>query len=178
MPLSVFVIAVLVSMQFLSLPAQAAGLQACATRHIPKAELVGEGRLSVLAWDIYDAQLFAPKGQLTKQAPFALKLSYLRDVKSDAIVKTTIDEISRQGFKDKNRLQRWQQKLSRIYPDVKKGSTLIGVRTAKGTTVFCAADREIGRIDDPEFTKHFFNIWLGDKTKSPDLRRRLLGQTS
>ena len=168
----------LVALLASALPAEAASLNACATRHISKAELVGEGRLRVLAWDVYDAELYAPKGKLSASGPFALRLSYLRDVESSAIVKTTMDEIRRQGFKDQKRMVRWEQKLAAIYPDVSKGSVLTGVRTAKGTTVFCAGDREIGRVDDTVFTQYFFNIWLGDKAKSPELRRQLLGKNA
>lgn len=172
-----FLITAFVSLM-LALPAQAAGPQACITRHVPKAQVVGEGRLTVLAWDVYDAQLLAPKGRFARKAPFALSLSYLREVDGEAIVKTTIDEIRRQGFSDDKKLKKWEQKLGRIFPDVKKGSVLTGVRTAEGTAVFCSGSQEIGRIDDPAFTKYFFDIWLGEKTKSQELRRRLLGRTA
>jgi hypothetical protein len=40
--------------------------------------LVGAGRLSVLFWDIYNIQLWAPDGQYRPDQPFALELRYLK----------------------------------------------------------------------------------------------------
>ena len=42
--------------------------------------------------------------------------------------------------------------------------------------VFYKDNTEIGRIKDPAFSVAFFNIWLGDKTSAPELRRKLLGE--
>jgi ribosomal protein L10 len=47
------------------------------------------------------------------------------------------------------------------------------------TMVAYAADsslqRLLGTIDDPEFSRFFFGIWLDPRTQKPDLRSALLG---
>jgi hypothetical protein len=36
-------------------------------------------------------------------------------------------------------------------------------------------DKPIGNIDDAEFARAFFAIWLDPKTSEPSLRKQLLG---
>ena len=65
--------------------------------------------------------------------------------------------------------------MAAIFPDVTAGTCLTGVYDAHGATVFYLSGKMIGHIDDPEFGKRFFAIWLGDKTSQPALRAQLLG---
>lgn len=144
--------------------------------HIPGARTVGEGRLSFMMWDVYDAKLFAPNGTWQVNAPFALQLSYLRSIEGKKIADQSIKEIRAQGFKNERKLLQWYKKMVRIFPDVTQGTRLTGVFTNQGHTVFYNESKEIGRITDPEFSINFFGIWLSEKTSTPDLRKKLLGQ--
>ena len=147
--------------------------------YVPNAEKVGEGRLSFLAWDLYDATLYASKGEWKDTQPFALKLSYLRSVPGDDIADTSMKEIRNQGFNDEIKLATWHTQLKKIFPNVVKGSDLIGVYKYTGETVFYDGKKnKIGQISNPEFGRLFFNIWLGEKTNVPRLRKKLLGQSS
>lgn len=143
--------------------------------HIPQAQKVGEGRMSVMFWDVYDATLYAPQGTWQEKEPFALQLSYLRNLEGKKIADRSVEEIRAQGFKDEVKLATWHAQMRKIFPDVDDGITLTGVNTKIGETVFYMDNIEIGRIKDPEFSKAFFNIWLSEKTSAPDLRRKLLG---
>ena len=69
--------------------------------------LVGEVRFRLFIFDIYHAALFAPDGSFDGMAPYALKLSYLRDVSSQTITETSVDEMRRQGVTDEDRLVEW-----------------------------------------------------------------------
>ena len=60
--------------------------------------LVGEAKFRLLFFDIYHAALFAPDGLYDGSAPYALRLSYMRDVSSQTIVDTSLDEMRRQGI--------------------------------------------------------------------------------
>jgi hypothetical protein len=144
--------------------------------NIPDAKQVGEGRMSYLFWDIYDAALFAPKGEWQKNAPFALSLTYLRELNGKAIADRSAEEIRDLGFKDEVILATWHSQMRNIFPDVKEGTTLIGVYTREKESVFFKDNVEIGRISDPDFGTYFFNIWLDPKTTEPELRAKLLGK--
>ena len=142
---------------------------------VPQAELVGSARMTYYLWKVYDAELYASNGQWRADEPFALALTYLRDLKGDSIAKRSVEEIRQQGFTDEETLSNWYQQLSKILPDVSKGTRLTGVVDAKQHTLFYRDGEEIAYLDDPLFSKWFFNIWLSEATSEPKLRRQLLG---
>ena len=49
-----------------------------------------------------------------------------------------------------------------------------GVRDARGHTLLFDGEALLGAVDDPAFTRAFFDIWLGERTSRPALRERLL----
>jgi hypothetical protein len=145
-------------------------------QQLPSASLVGEGRLRVMVWDIYEARLWSKAGVYKAGAPFILELDYLRAIKGREIADTSAEEIRRQGLKDEIKIAAWHRQLRRIIPNVDRGVTLSGFANAKGDTVFFRDGVEIGRIEDPDFTKYFFSIWLSPRTSQPRLRAQLIGQ--
>lgn len=145
-------------------------------RHVPNAQKVGEGRLTYLVWDVYDAILFAPAGRFENGKPMALKLSYLRDIRGKDIADTSAQKIRKLGFNDEIKLATWHAMMKNIFPDVNVGTEIIGVLDAKGQSHFYKDGDNIGTIQDPEFGEVFFSIWLGENTSIPSLRRQLLGQ--
>lgn len=144
-------------------------------RYIPGASLVGEGRLRYLFMDIYDARLFAPRGQYDAGKPVALSLHYLRAITGKTIADRTIDEIREQRRYDEVTLAAWHEKIARIFPDVDESTVLTGIKRSSGETVFYRNDERIGIINDARFARAFFDIWLAPETSSPKLRRSLLG---
>lgn len=145
-------------------------------KQLPDAALVGEGRLSVMVWNVYDARLWAEKGVYNPEAPFVLELTYLRNIKGRQIADTTAEEIRRQGFNNEIKIAAWHRQLRKIIPNVDTDITLAGFADAAGHTVFFHNGREIGKVEDTAFTKQFFDIWLGQKTSHPRLRAQLTGQ--
>lgn len=143
--------------------------------HVPNAALVGEGRLSVLVWDVYDAQLYAPAGEYASKPPFALSLSYLMDLSGEDIAVRSVEEMREQGMRDEVKLAAWYAQMKDIFPDVAPGVNLTGILNDKGESVFYRDGEEIGRIRDPEFGTRFFDIWLAESTSEPELRGQLLG---
>jgi len=145
--------------------------------YIPNAEVVGKGRLNYLIWQVYDATLYAPDGRYQQDKPVALSLYYLRAIKGRQIADKSAEEIRRQGFKDEVTLATWHEQMRRIFKDVVAGTVLTGIRNNKGQTIILKDGREIGSFRDPEFARHFFDIWLGNNTSAPRLRDALLGKS-
>lgn len=143
---------------------------------IPDAEIVGEGRFSYLFWDLYDASLHAPDGNWNNNKPYALKLRYLRNLDGHKIADRSAEEIRRQGFNDEAKLAAWHSQMKNIFPDVSKGTEIIGIHVPGEETRFYLGTSEIGLIKDPKFGKWFFGIWLSEKTSAPELRTSLLGR--
>ncbi len=139
---------------------------------------VGEARLTVLFWDVYDARLYAPEGKWSADSSYALSLTYLRDLDGQKIAERSIKEIREQGFADEITLARWYEMLLAILPDVSDQNQIVGYADGDANTLFYLDGQLIGEIREPEFTRAFFDIWLGEKTSQPKLRDQLLGATS
>ncbi|MDG1156469.1 MAG: chalcone isomerase family protein [Litorivicinaceae bacterium] len=140
--------------------------------------LVGAGRLSVLFWDIYNIQLWAPDGQYRPDQPFALELQYLRSVDRETIAETSVEEIQQQANLELDVLADWQIQLIQIFPDIQKGDRLIGLYAPQMPSQFFLNGTSIGVIDDANLSRHFFDIWLSEETSKPQLRLQLLGMKS
>jgi hypothetical protein len=143
--------------------------------YIQNPKTVGEARLEVMFFDIYDATLIASDGNYDPEKPFALALTYLREFDGEDIASRSIDEMRDQGMKDEVKLAKWFEKMQQVFPNVDKGQTLTGVVDDGQRSHFFFNDSKIGTIDDPEFTKWFFNIWLAEDTSEPKMRQKLLG---
>ncbi|WP_298962582.1 chalcone isomerase family protein [uncultured Roseibium sp.] len=146
-----------------------------AARSVPSAELVGKGRMTYLGFKVFDAELYAPGGSYRPSTPFALKLTYLRNFKGKDITSSSVKEIKRQGGVSQQQLDSWTKQMQSIFPNVSSGQSIIGVRTAKGSTIFYLGNRKLGSINDAAFTNKFFSIWLGNSTRNPQLRAKLVG---
>ena len=137
--------------------------------------LVGEARFRLLFFDIYHAALFAPDGQYDGTVPYALKLSYMRDVLSQKIAETSLDEMRRQGVSNEVSLSEWANWMEQNFPNMQNGDEAIMVALAEGGMAFYHNSEKRGQTEDLEFTKAFFAIWLSDNALKPDLSRRLRG---
>ena len=143
---------------------------------VPNAQKVGSGHLSVMFIPVFDATLYAPQGHFSESAPYALRLDYLHSFKGSEIAKNGVDEMRKQGVATAS-LKTWGDKMAAIFPNVSPGSALIGVRDASGHAIFFnKSGQQIGAVQDPAFSQHFFAIWLGAKSSQPALRKKLLGQ--
>ncbi len=145
-------------------------------KYVPDAELVATARLRVLLFDIYDAHFYTVGGNPKVQAPFALKLSYLRNLDGEKIADRSAEEIRHQQRVDEVTLAGWHTQMRGIFPDVKKGDDITGIRKANAECVFYKNDTYIGQVNDPQFCQMFFDIWFGEKTTAPALRKKLLSK--
>lgn len=141
------------------------------------ARLAGEARLTWFGFHVYDARLFVPAGfdaADTLATPFALELTYARALEGKAIAQTSRDEIARLGFGTEPQRARWFAQMLRIFPDVDRGRRIAGVNVPGRGVRFYVDGRATGDIDEPDFARAFFAIWLDPRTRSPAVRTGLL----
>ena len=143
--------------------------------YVPNAKLVGKGMFSYYFWDVYTGELYAPDGAYQNQPPFALKLTYQRDLEGKKIAQRSIDEMKKQGDVSADDSDKWLSLMEAIFPDVSEGDVITGIATKEGTSVFYVNGEKADEIDDKAFTQRFFDIWLSDKTSEPKFRKKLLG---
>lgn len=136
----------------------------------------GSGVLSWSVFRLYRATLHVV-GTYDPTKPFIIDLQYLRRIASDQIVLRSLEEMRRLLAPAQNLPAHWQQALEALIPDVESGSRLVGVFEPGRRVVFFSGSARLGEIADPEFTALFAAIWLDPRTRSPELRRALLGES-
>jgi len=141
---------------------------------VPKAAVVGEGKFTYYLWDVYKATLYAPQGNWKNEPPYALQLTYLRDLSGQKIAERSTKEMRKQGGLEEAQLNEWDKKMKSFFPDVEEDDTLTGVATKAGHTEFFFNGESIGSVEDTLFTERFFGIWLSEKTSEPEFRDKLL----
>lgn len=145
------------------------------TNYIPNAQISGSDRYRYMIFDVYDATLYAPKGQWKQNKPYALSLKYLRHLKGKKIAERSVQEMRQQGLNNEMKLAAWYSQMKTIFPDVENGTVLTGVYIPNTETRFYKNGQRVGIIKDPNFGRWFFGIWLSEKTTAPELRRNLIG---
>jgi len=152
----------------------ASALHASPLPQLPDFEAVGSGTMRFLGLRIYDATLWSPSGVWSADQPYALQLVYARSFDGAAIARRSVEEMRGQRAYPATTLARWEQQMRALFPDVKKGDRLIGVRQPGAGATFYSGTRKLGQIDDEAFADAFFGIWLNPSTSAPALRAQLL----
>jgi len=137
--------------------------------------LVGEARLKVLLWKVYDSALYTPSGRWLGAGPYQLSLTYLRDIPVEQLIKET-----RKAWGEQNRVhpeqENWLQALAEMWPDISAGDNLVFGVGADDQNQFWFNGQSIGGIDHPDFAAFFGGIWLSEDSPRPALRARLIGE--
>lgn len=154
--------------------ATAAPGQAAGTAPAPLA-LVGEAKLEVLFWSIYRSRLYCPEGVYEPGVrPLRLEIDYLRNIRSEDLVKRTAEEWDQLGVTDPAR-ERWLATLRDLWPDVETNDVLAVELDGDGHATFFHNDQRLGTVEDPAFGQRFVDIWLSPDTSRPKLRLALTG---
>ncbi|WP_462159961.1 chalcone isomerase family protein [Pseudoalteromonas sp. GB56] len=135
---------------------------------------VGEGVMTYMFWDVYEAKLFTPSGEYQfGQHPMRLTLTYLRDFKAKDIVKATKDQWRHLGKPE--HVQAYGPVIEDLWPDIRKGDSLSYETTALGIGAFYFNGELLTEIEDSQFSDAFTAIWLSPDTSEPKLRKKLIG---
>lgn len=138
-------------------------------------QLVGQARLEVLFWSIYDSRLYTADGRYSDgQRPLRLELEYLRDIEAVDLVEQTRNEWQHLQLRAQEK-ELWLQELARLWPDVREDDVLALEMSESGRSTFLLNGKPLGSIDDPQFGPSFLAIWLSPDTSRPELRRSLIG---
>lgn len=132
----------------------------------------GSGEFRRFGFLIYEAVLWAATDPV--KPPIALELTYRRAIPGRKIVDASVEQMRDLGANE-NSLSAWAEAMAAIFPDVSPGDQITGIYRSD-SAIFFYNNRPIGQIDDPEFARLFFGIWLDSRTSEPRLRNQLLGQ--
>lgn len=144
---------------------------------LPQGRLIGQGRLTVWGFQVYDARLWAASGfgaDAYASQPLALELAYLRAFDAAEVAKRSLQEMRRSAAISEAQAAQWTTELLRVIPDVRPGDRITGVHRPGVGAAFWVNGRASGEIRDAEFARLFFGIWLSPNTSEPRLREALL----
>ena len=143
----------------------------------PTLALTGESKLTFFGLEIYKASLWRNANFVADnyaQHEFALDLNYLRNFQGKDIAKRSIEEMRRQSKLDENLLQNWELQMQKVFPNVQAGDSITGFHLPGKGAKFWHNGKLRGEINDTEFAKYFFGIWLSKQTSEPKMRLALL----
>ena len=155
--------------------ASASSLPEPISRDVTGLSVRGEGVLRFFGLKVYDIRLWTQMKSFTHTEPFALELVYDLAINGKDIAERSVKEMRAQGISDEAKLRRWGEEMTKIFPDIKQGNTLIGVSIPGKEARFYSREKLLATVPDPEFAKAFFDIWLSEKSSEPKLRAKLLG---
>jgi len=137
-------------------------------------QMVGQARLNVLFWPVYDSRLYSPDGSYAEGSrPLRLEIQYLRAVRAQDLLEQTRKEWQRLGTGVAQ--QQWLAALEQIWPDVGENDVLSLVLDEQDRSTFLLNGSPLGTIEDPAFGRELLAIWLSPETSRPELRLALLG---
>ena len=147
-------------------------------KYVEAPKVAGQGKLTWFGFHVYDAQLFVPGSRFDAanwpSQPFVLELTYARKLEGQAIAQTSVEEMQRMGLGTPQQHARWLEAMRKLFPDVDKGRRIAGVNVPGTGARFYVDGRFAGSVDEPEFARAFFAIWLDERTRAPKLRDSLL----
>ncbi|NBF11796.1 hypothetical protein GV818_24405 [Pseudomonas sp. Fl4BN1] len=145
---------------------------------LPNAQVLGSGEFSWFGFKVYSARLWGTAKPLAADSPFALELTYQRNISRDELVQTSLDEIQRLSGANVSaaQLKDWQAQMQQAFVDVEPGRKIIGVFLPGRGVQFFVDQRLQHTVNDEAFARAFFAIWLDPRTRNPQLRTQLLGQ--
>ena len=154
-------------------------LPAAVTSLVPNLEAKGGGAMTFMTLSVYDAYFHCVDPahcRWSPEQPFALQLVYHRSLVGAKIAERSVDEIAKLGYGTPEQRTRWGVLMKRFFVDVVDGDRLTGLNLPQSGVRFYYNEKPLGEIQDREFAKAFFGIWLDPRTSEPELRKKLLGE--
>lgn len=149
--------------------------------HLDSARLAGQGDLRFFGLLVYEARLWTPptfQADRYDSQPFALELQYARKLDGPSIAERSIAEMRRVGTFDERQSKAWLALMMQAFPSVVAKDRLTGVHDGRGGVRFYFNGRQTAELNDRDYARLFFGIWLSPKTSAPALRAALIGQPS
>ncbi|NVO56074.1 hypothetical protein HW561_09775 [Rhodobacteraceae bacterium B1Z28] len=155
---------------FLLVPAGLAASPLSGQLSDPK--LLGSSTFRFLGLPVYDAKLYTPGGApFSWKEDFGLQLTYRKNLAQKALVKSTLDEMARQG-----NLAPTQAQLATCFQGVSKGDSYLAISEGPNKVGFWRNGTQTCTLTNNGIKRSFMSIFLGNNTRSASFTRQLKGQ--
>lgn len=131
---------------------------------------VGCTEYSILFWDLYKAELWSDATALPGPT-FGLSLTYLSDFSRDELTESSVDEMARISGRPESSFAAARSEMDAAFRDVAEGDRITAWRQDDQVRFFHNG-RETGVM--AQDSDLFLAIWLGEDTRHPKGRKKLL----
>jgi len=126
----------------------------------------------------YDVYLCANETKYLKpdkiyQTDFSLIINYNMNFAKAELAKSSIEEMNRYYEISKKDQSEYYQELFAIFPNVKKHDIIEAKYNKNGKTSFFHNKSQTGKINKPDFSRKFLDIWLYQNNKYPNMTKDL-----
>jgi hypothetical protein len=157
----------------------APALPAAVTSLVPNLEAKGGGEMTFMTLAVYAAYFYCidrPRCRWAPEQPFAMQLVYHRSLAGAKIAERSVEEIAKLGYGTPDQRARWGALMKQFFVDVVDGDHITGLNLPQLGIRYYYNGKLLGEIQDREFAKAFFGIWLDPRTSEPELRKKLLSE--
>jgi len=146
------------------------------TKYIGNKEPLGTASITSFLFKLYDVSIWTKGKRFSWNQPFVLYLKYARSFSRQELVDATIDEMKRIDGVRGAAEQSDKEIFNSMFPSVNAGDSISAVYLPNKAIIFYYNSREIGTITNMVLARQFLNIWLSDRARDPDARRRILNE--
>jgi Chalcone isomerase-like len=154
-------------------------LPAAVTSLVPNLEVKGGGEMTFMTLSVYAAYFYCidrPRCRWVPEQPFAMQLVYHRSLVGAKIAERSLEEIAKLGYGTPDQRAHWGALMKEFFVDVVDGDRITGLNLPQLGIRYYYNGKPLGEIQDREFAKAFFGIWLDPRTSEPELRKKLLSE--
>lgn len=163
----------ILALAVLACPATALARHPEVIAELGTAERLGEARYHVLAWPVFDAELWAREDAFSWDRPFALSLTYRREISANDLVSRSLSGVAERARLESN--DRLATLLRSCFANVQPNDRFTGVSLNQDLARFYLNGRQTCEITWPGFRRAFFGIWLDAPGRDRALSARLTG---
>lgn len=146
-------------------------------RALPASQMVGQATYEAFSLRLFRAELWADGGNFAWDRPFALTLIYERSARASLLVNRSISEMSSRGAGNARTLAPLRERLTACFPNISRGDRITGVSTGPNTARFYYNGAQLCDVTWPNFSRHFFGIWLaGRDGRAAEISAQLRGE--
>jgi hypothetical protein len=146
-------------------------------RALPGSQMVGHATYEALSVRLFSAELWADGGAFAWDRPFALSLTYERSARASTLVNRSISEMTSRGAGSARTLAPLRARLTACFPNIARGDRITGVSTGPNTARFYYNGAQLCDVTWPNFSRHFFGIWLaGRDGRAAEISAQLRGE--
>ena len=138
--------------------------------------LIGQGTLKVLFFEVYDIRLLSDSRSFSWENKFQLEFEYRRTITKERVIDSSLKELKRQQNVTEQNLEEWKTYLEAAIQPLQEGSKTTIQWNPQGTITFQNEGVKSVTIKDESFARSYINIWLGEETSQPNLRNQLLNK--